>query len=236
MSEIFFYRNDIQGLRGLSVVLVLIYHTKFFIFEKLLFPGGLFGVDIFFVLSGFIITLVINNSLQNKSFSLSEFYIRRFRRILQALFFVIFFFLFFYKFLLPLDLIDYAKSILNLLFTNANYYFYYTSATYGEQKTLLRLLIHTWSLCVEFQFYILFPILYVFCFKYFYKHLNIILLSSLVLSFAFAVWLTYKSPVLSFYISFSRIWEFLAGAFIANLNFNKKKIILLDFFHLLELY
>jgi peptidoglycan/LPS O-acetylase OafA/YrhL len=212
------YRTDIEGLRGLSVILVLIYHAKILAWDKLLLPGGLFGVDIFFVVSGYVITLVINNSLKNNSFYFLDFYMRRCRRILPVLIFITFIFLFFYKILLPVDLIDYAKSILNLIITNSNYYFYYTSATYGEQKTLLRLLIHTWSLCVEFQFYILFPIFYLFFFKYYHKYLNTILFLGIILTFIIASYLTYRSPVFSFYVLPSRVWEFLVGILVANIK------------------
>ncbi len=217
------FRKDIQGLRGLSVILVLIYHTKFFFNDKLILPGGLYGVDIFFVISGFIITLVINNSLKNNYFCIFNFYIKRCRRLLPVLFFVILIIFSFYKFLLPVDLVDYAKSALNLLVTNANYYFYSTSTNYGEQRTLLRPLVHVWTLCVEFQFYILFPIFYLIIFKNYRRHLVLLILLGIAVDFIVANYLTFRSPNFSFYLLPSRGWEFLVGVLVANLKLKNNK-------------
>ena len=147
------YRAEIDGLRALAVVPVILFHAGFE-----LFGGGFIGVDVFFVISGYLITTIIIEDMENDRFSFLYFYERRVRRILPALFFVILVCVpFAWMWLMPGQMKDFSQSIVavtlfvsNLLFWKESGYF--DSA--AEEKPLL----HTWSLAVEEQYYVLFPI------------------------------------------------------------------------------
>ena len=105
------YRPDIDGLRAISVFAVIFYHANFFVLDHELFQGGFIGVDIFFVISGFLITSLILNEIYNNNFSITDFYIRRIRRIIPVLFFVILSCIpIAYIFLLPSSLVDFFQS------------------------------------------------------------------------------------------------------------------------------
>ena len=122
----FDYRHEIDGLRAIAVLSVLFYHSKIKFFEKNFFSGGYLGVDIFFVISGYLISLIIFSEIKyNGIFNFFHFFERRIRRILPALFFIIFVSLpFLYYTLSPTYLIDYAKSILSSIFFFFKFLFY----------------------------------------------------------------------------------------------------------------
>ena len=152
------YRPEIDGLRCFAVISVILYHAE--IQNLRLFEAGFLGVDIFFVISGYLITRILLTELmeQNK-LSLVSFYERRARRILPALLFVIIVSLpFAYQLLIPSALIDMCKSILSTILFSSNFYFYFESTVYGDNSALLKPFLHTWSLGVEEQFYLGFPI------------------------------------------------------------------------------
>lgn len=144
------YRADIDGLRAIAVLLVVFFHAKFPI------SGGFVGVDVFFVISGFLITSIINKEIINHEFTFSEFYLRRIKRIIPAFVFMaamVTVYCFYY--LMPDDLTSYVKSLVYAMAGISNFYFlentnYFESTTYEP-------LLHTWSLAVEEQFYIVFP-------------------------------------------------------------------------------
>jgi len=154
------YRAEIDGLRAIAVVSVILYHAQIVIFGRDWFEGGFIGVDIFFVISGYLITRIILTELeQTNTFSFIKFYERRARRILPMLLVVIAMCIpFAWQKLLPLDLVDFAKSALSAIGFGSNFYFYFSTTEYGADSALLKPLLHTWSLGVEEQFYIVLPI------------------------------------------------------------------------------
>ena len=211
------YRPEIDGLRAIAVGAVIIYHTKLSIFGFVLFSGGFIGVDIFFVISGYLITSIILKELVTTgSFSFKNFYERRIRRILPALLFVMLVSLpFAWMYLLPSSFVDFSKSILYSLGFSSNFYFWYSGEQYGAESGFLKPFLHTWSLSVEEQFYILFPIVLLVTFKYFRKYLIYILILGFFISLGLADWSSRNYPSASFYFLYARVWELLAGSILA---------------------
>ena len=159
------YKPQIDGLRALAVLPVIFFHAGFKSFE-----GGFVGVDIFFVISGYLITKLILEDVYNNKFNLGNFYLRRARRLLPALFFVILTTIPFSIFLMSNDqLIYYSKQIFSVIFFISNLFFWKNSG-YFDPESDLQPLLHTWSLAVEEQFYIFFPIFLILIFKYFKKN------------------------------------------------------------------
>ena len=148
------YRPEIDGLRAIAVSAVILYHAQITILGQRPFKGGFIGVDIFFVISGYLITsIILKELITTGSFSFKYFYERRVRRILPALLFVMLLsFPFAWMYLLPNDLIDFSKSILYSLGFSSNFYFHYSGQIYGAVSGLLKPFLHTWSLSVEEQF------------------------------------------------------------------------------------
>ena len=219
------YRPEIDGLRCLAVISVIIYHAKISINDYRILKGGFLGVDIFFVISGYLITTIILKELILGSFSLPSFYERRARRILPCLIFVMIVTLFFgFFFLIPSSLIDTSYSILSSIFFVSNFYFYYANNTYEAIDSLLKPLLHSWSLSVEEQFYLIFPIFFL-IYNFNKKYFLGILFSVLLLSLALAQIGSKYFHSLNFYILPSRAWEFISGAILAyyHLFFVKKK-------------
>ena len=158
------YRSEIDGLRALAVLPVVFYHAGFE-----LFSGGYVGVDVFFVISGYLITSIILRELNDNTFSLKSFYERRARRILPALTFIIIVSSFFaFIFLTKSELVGYFQSVKAVLLFFSNFYFW-KSTPYFKADADLEPLLHTWSLSIEEQFYIVFPITLLFLYK-FYKN------------------------------------------------------------------
>ena len=168
------YRPEIDGLRAVAVTAVILYHAQINIFDSQLFKGGFIGVDVFFVISGYLITTIILKELVTTGqFSFKNFYERRIRRILPALIFVMIVSIpFAWIFLLPNSLIDFSKSILYSLGFSSNFYFHFSGQQYDSESSLLKPFLHTWSLSVEEQFYIFFPIALLITFKFLKKIFN----------------------------------------------------------------
>jgi len=211
------YRREIDGLRALAVIPVILFHTGFKAFS-----GGFIGVDVFFVISGYLITSIILHDQQRDKFSVLRFYERRARRILPALFLVMAATcIFAYAWMLPDELKNFGQSILaTTLFSNnillaitTNYW-----SLSGEFKPLL----HTWSLGVEEQYYVLFPLLMILGWKFFRKHMAVVLGVAAFLSFAAANWGLFKKPEFDFYLLPTRAWEILVGAIAAFYLIGKK--------------
>ncbi len=204
------YRNDIDGLRAIAVLGVVLYHAGFG------FPGGFVGVDIFFVISGFLITSLILRDLKAGTFSMIDFWERRARRILPALACVTAFTLVAgYFLLMPLDYQALGKSILALAAFSSNIQFWRETgyfAAAAEQKPML----HTWSLSVEEQFYLLIPIILWLLWRRgkAASAFHFLLWGGLA-SLALAVYGTYRAPSATFFLLPARAWELAAGSLLA---------------------
>ena len=167
------YRPEIDGLRAIAVIAVILYHAQINFFENIFFSGGFIGVDIFFVISGYLITsLIIKELFQTNKFSFTYFYERRFRRLIPVLFFVMLASLpLGWSLLLPTSFVEFAKSIISSIAFGSNFFFYFSEIQYAAEDSFLKPFLHTWSLSVEEQFYIIFPILFMLLFKYFRKNI-----------------------------------------------------------------
>ena len=219
------YRPEIDGLRAIAVFSVIFYHANFEIFNKSLFSGGFLGVDIFFVISGYLITSIILKEIYiTNNFSFINFYERRVRRIIPALLFVMICSLpLSYVILLIEPIIDFSKSIISSIFFISNIYFNFTGNRYGEEHVLFKPFLHTWSLSVEEQFYILFPIFLIIVIKFFKKHLLILLGICFLISISFSQYSSIYHPGFNFYQIFSRGFELLLGSLLSYFKLNKKK-------------
>nr|WP_281499314.1 acyltransferase family protein [Rhizobium binae] len=211
------YRPEIDGLRAISVVAVILYHAEFTVAGHTLLQGGYIGVDVFFVISGFLISQILLTEIEATGrIDFLKFYTRRARRILPALFAVIFATMpFAYYLLLPSELLDYANSIGSSLLFGSNIYFYFTAAQYGEPDTLLKPFLHTWSLSVEEQFYIGFPLLLLITRRYLRSKFLPCVFVMAALSFAFCVLTVRYDQQQAFYSPLTRAWELLAGTLLA---------------------
>ena len=209
------YRPEIDGLRAIAVFSVIIYHAR-----DTFLPGGFLGVDIFFVISGYLITSLILKELKlTNSFSFSDFYERRVRRIIPALLGVMIFSTFIsYIVLLPESFIDFSKSLISSIFSFSNFYFHYTATLYGGDDSLIKPLLHTWSLSVEEQFYILFPITIFVIYKFFRKHLLISIFSGILISLIFSQYASSAHIYFNFWMLPSRGFELLLGSLLAKLE------------------
>uniref|UniRef100_UPI003B515CA6 acyltransferase family protein n=1 Tax=Roseovarius indicus TaxID=540747 RepID=UPI003B515CA6 len=204
------YRPDIDGLRTVAVVPVIVFHAG------LGLSGGFVGVDVFFVISGYLITTLLLGELDENRFSLVDFYERRARRILPALFTVMALTTVAALLLMtPTDLVNYAKSAASTTAFLANIWFY-TQEGYFTEAAELKPLLHTWSLGVEEQYYVLFPPLLWLAFRY-GRSLQPALLLTLagLLSFALSTHATATAPEAAFYLPQYRIWELLLGSGLA---------------------
>ncbi len=197
---------NIQGLRGLAVISVIFFHYGFEYFQ-----GGFLGVDIFFVISGYLMSLILDKKISYKT--LLNFYLKRLKRILPALIFVVFISL-----LLGFLLISESsyerlgKTSLSSIFFTSNFY-YWREWGYFDLNSLNKPLLHTWSLSVEMQFYLLFPILLL-SINFFFKKINIIYkLIFIIISFTFFTELIIEEKkIASFYLMPFRLSEFLIGS------------------------
>jgi peptidoglycan/LPS O-acetylase OafA/YrhL len=216
------YRPEIDGLRAVSVFAVIIYHANFILFGHNLFQGGFIGVDIFFVISGYLITtLILKEIYKTNQFSFKHFYERRIRRILPILLFVtIITSVISYFILLPLSLMDFGKSVLSIISFSSNFYFWSNGRKYGEESELTKPLLHTWSLSVEEQFYILFPVFLIVIIKFFKKHLVAVLFLSFLISLLFSEYFSKTHPSFNFYIILSRVFELIIGSILSYLELN----------------
>ena len=214
------YRPDIDGLRAIAVIAVIFYHAKIELFK-----GGFIGVDIFFVISGYLITsIILKELIATGNFSFKYFYERRVRRIIPVLLFVMLVSLpFAWMYLIPGAFVDFSKSILYSLGFGSNFYFHYSGQEYGVESGLLKPFLHTWSLSVEEQYYILFPLVSLVIFKYLKKFFGIFLIASFMISLIIADWGSRNYPSATFYLIHSRMWELIAGSLLAYYEIIKGK-------------
>jgi peptidoglycan/LPS O-acetylase OafA/YrhL len=199
------HRPDIDGLRAVAVLVVVLYHLG------LPVRGGFVGVDVFFVISGFLISSIILTQLHAGTFAFANFYERRVRRILPALFVMLVATgALAYRYLLPVELKDYARSLISADLSVSNVYFWLKSGYFDEGATSKPLL-HTWSLAVEEQFYVFLPIVLWLLKRRAPKRLGSSLVFFAAVSFALSVVGAYLYPTATFYLAPTRAWELLLG-------------------------
>lgn len=204
------YRVEVDGLRALAIAPVILYHAGVG-----LFPGGFVGVDVFFVISGYLITGILIEERRAGTFSLRRFYERRARRILPALFVVVLAVLpFAWMWLSPRDLKDFAKSLIAVSTFSSNFLFWRQSG-YFDVSSELKPLLHTWSLAVEEQYYIVFPLLLAGVWRWSFRVILAVLLGVCALSLGFADVLWRYDATAAFYLLPSRFWEILVGSIAA---------------------
>ena len=204
------YRAEIDGLRALAVLPVIFFHAGF---EQ--FSGGFVGVDVFFVISGYLITSIILSEITEKKFTISNFYERRARRILPPLFFVMAVCIpFAWLWLTPSDLKDFGQSLVAVSFFSSNILFW-SETGYFDTASELKPLLHTWSLAVEEQYYIIFPIFLLLAWQLGLRWIILILCIMFLTSFGLSEWTTNNNPSTSFYMLHTRGWELLIGVFVA---------------------
>ncbi|MBV9760540.1 MAG: acyltransferase family protein [Acidobacteriaceae bacterium] len=204
------HRLDIDGLRALAVIPVVLYHA-----HLLRMPGGFVGVDIFFVISGYLITGLILGALGKGRFSIVDFYERRARRILPALFAVLAVTsVAAYLVLLPHNLRDYGRSLIATLFFFSNILFS-KQAGYFDAPSEMKPLLHTWSLAVEEQFYIVYPLFLFLVARYLRKRYLLAIGAAFVLSFALSIRQLHADPAGAFFLAPPRAWELMMGGLLA---------------------
>jgi len=204
------YRSEIDGLRALAVIPVVLFHAGFE-----LFSGGYVGVDVFFVISGYLITSILIRDLQTSGISLLQFYERRARRILPALLFVTIVCVpFSYWWMLPQELKDFSQSLIGVATFSSNVLFW-METNYFAGTSELKPLLHTWSLAVEEQFYLIFPLLLLATSKTPRAWLVSLCILMAGLSLSISIIGTTNFPSANFYLLPSRFWELLIGAIIA---------------------
>jgi peptidoglycan/LPS O-acetylase OafA/YrhL len=208
------YRPDVDGLRAVAILLVLIFHFNLFAIGK----AGFLGVDVFFVISGYLISGLIWRGLDAGRFSLGVFYLRRLRRlapallVTQAMVMIVALVLF-----MPIELMAVAQENLATSFYVSNVYYWRNLDYFGLQASQ-SILLHTWSLAIEEQFYLLYPLLLVLIHRFARRYFLGILLALVMLSFAANIALVDAKPWAAFYLLPTRAWELGLGALILFLE------------------
>lgn len=211
-NHVIMYRPEVDGLRAIAVMTVILFHAGFNWLS-----GGFLGVDVFFVISGYLITGILVAEVESGRFSLAGFYERRARRILPALVLVVSMSLPFAWFLLaPDDLVRFARSVASIFVFSSNIQFFRESG-YFDAAAETKPMLHTWSLAVEEQYYVLFPLLLLLLRRLDWRLLLPAVTGLLVLSLVGAEWLSRHYPAASFFLLPSRAWELMLGALVAIL-------------------
>jgi len=221
------YRIELDVLRALAIILVICYHLEVQFLNFVIFRGGFLGVDIFFVISGYLISSIIKTEIINNQFNFNDFIERRLRRIIPVFLLAVLISLpLGYFFIMPSEMVDLAKSAISSSFLLSNYYFHFSSSSYANLSSFLKPLIHTWSLSVEGQFYLAYCLIILLINNFLKKKLLIIFTIIFIISFIIAIWASYNHTGINFYSSPSRFWEFILGALIPYIkikyNINNK--------------
>lgn len=217
MGKSIHYRKEIDGLRAIAVIPVVLFHAGFEWFS-----GGFVGVDVFFVISGFLITSIILKELDQANFSITNFYERRARRILPALFLLMLVCLPFAWFLLlPHELVDFGKSLVAVSTFSSNFLFWQESNYFSADSELMPLL-HTWSLAVEEQFYVVFPLLLLLLWRFGKSTILVLIIIIAFVSFALSEWGLRAHQEANFYLLPTRAWELMIGSLTAFYLFRNK--------------
>ena len=202
------YRREIDGLRALAVVPVILFHAGFETFR-----GGFVGTDVFFVISGYLITSIILTQNAEGTFSLLNFYEQRARRILPALFFVMAVCIPF-AWQIPSEMKDFSYSLIAVSVFASNILFYRETG-YFDTAAELKPLLHTWSLAVEEQYYVLFPLFLLVMWRFAKRWTSVTLVVIVALSFCIAQWGAYNKPAATFFLLPARAWEIGIGVLVA---------------------
>ena len=205
------YRPDIDGLRAVAIIPVCCFHAGLPVFS-----GGFVGVDIFFVISGYLMALMISRCLMRGDFSFANFYERRIRRIFPALFAVLIFVACVASDLVPPKLfLDFGYALTATVLFVSNVAFSHKSANYFDVPTEWNPLLHTWSLAVEEQFYILFPVFLAVVWRLNRRIVFVLIVCAALASLILSMWGTANAPTATFFLLPTRAWEFFAGALVA---------------------
>jgi peptidoglycan/LPS O-acetylase OafA/YrhL len=214
------FRTDINGLRAIAVIAVVIFH-----FQPAWLKGGFAGVDVFFVISGFLMTKIIFSSFEQDKFSILKFYLARINRIIPALVFLCaVLMLLGMLFLMPNEYAELSKHVVSSLGFFSNFV-YWSESGYFESSSNEKWLLHTWSLSVEWQFYLIYPLVLVFLRKLMSLNtLKVLILIGAVASFGLCIFITLKSPSVSYFLLPARVWEMLIGgiAYLYPIHFLEK--------------
>ena len=203
------FRYDINGLRAYAVIFVVLFH-----FGVLGFTGGFIGVDVFFVISGFLMTKIIMDGLKNNNFSILQFYTNRAVRIIPALAILCIILLFLGWFeLIPSDYRALSKHIIASLLFISNI-IYWKESGYFDVDAHDKILLHTWSLSVEWQFYLLLPIYLIIAYKLLKNKTIFSLIGLFILSLTLAHFISEYRPSASFFLLPTRAWEMILGSFL----------------------
>lgn len=204
------YRPEIDGLRAIAVLPVVLFHAGFQWFQ-----GGYIGVDVFFVISGYLITTLLIEDLKAGRFSIADFYERRAKRILPALFFVAIVCIpFAIAWMAPEDLIGFGKSLVAVGTFSSNIFFWQESDYFSPVSEEMPLL-HTWSLAVEEQYYVLFPLILAAFWRFGSRRLFLGILAASLASLAVSEWSLAHAPEANFYLPHTRAWELFTGSLLA---------------------
>ena len=213
------YRPDIDGIRAIAIISVVVCHA----FPELL-PGGFVGVDIFFVISGYLISLILIRDFNSNSFSILHFYNRRIRRIFPALIVVLIFTVLFGWFCLfrPEFFVLGQHVIASTLFSEN--FLLWNESGYFDVSSELKPTLHLWSLAIEEQFYIIWPFLMYFAHR---KHINYALMFLFFagLSFAINIHDINNDPIAAYYSPLGRFWELMMGSFLAYIQTNRPALL-----------
>jgi peptidoglycan/LPS O-acetylase OafA/YrhL len=210
------YRAEIDGLRTVAVIPVLLFHLGYG-FAR----GGFYGVDVFFVISGYLITKILTEDIENGNFSMVRFWVRRVKRLLPLLLTVILVVLSLTPFLFKPIVKNIGQDLFPALFSYYNFHALFNFGDYWGPKAEQSFFLHTWSLSVEEQFYLLYPFFLFFSHKYF-KNFIIPLLTLTLISLAvFAFCLINEKEDLAFYVLPTRIWELCIGGLVGILQNDK---------------
>ncbi|WP_299684377.1 acyltransferase family protein [uncultured Tateyamaria sp.] len=216
------YRPEIDGMRAIAVGAVIVYHLKIdWGGDSPLMAGGFLGVDLFFVLSGFLITGILVDEFRSTGrISIAQFYWRRARRILPPLLLVMLASLpAAWALLLPSELERFSLSLVAALAFVSNIFWFFELSEYGAQSGLLQPFLHTWSLAIEEQFYLIFPPLLILLLRHFTLSRVMWIVAALTgIGLVVAAITTVLHPAFSFYAPTSRAWEMLAGALLAVIS------------------
>jgi peptidoglycan/LPS O-acetylase OafA/YrhL len=206
------YRAEIDGLRAIAVVAVILFHAGFEVFS-----GGFVGVDVFFVISGYLITTILIEEIENNRFSIFNFYERRARRILPGLFFVMLVCIpFAWMWMLPSQMEAFSKSLVAVCLFASNILFWRENR-YWNAASVEKPLLHTWSLSVEEQYYVLFPIFLFLVWRFGRNRVFWMIVVFAAMSLALTEWGWFNEPTANFYLLPSRAFELLAGSMAAFL-------------------